>query len=118
MAPRDPTKRYVRQLTPALRHSYLSIFILLAVSACTTPVQQPSASSDDAISDCESLFAALNAIVKAAGVQDGGAVQVKGFPYLRVDRFLASSAAKISDAMLELIPIARKLVGSVCTNEF
>jgi hypothetical protein len=34
--------------------------------------------SVDAISDCESLFAALNAIVKAAGVQDGVAAPVKG----------------------------------------
>jgi hypothetical protein len=52
--------------------------------------KKTSMRSVDAISDCESLFAALNAIVKAAGVQDGVAAPVKGFPYLCVDRFLAS----------------------------
>jgi hypothetical protein len=69
---------------------YLSIFCLIALSACTAAVQKPIARSDEAISDCMSLFEGLHSIVKAAGVQDGGAAQVKGFPYLRVDRFLAT----------------------------
>lgn len=90
MTPLEPTQGCARRLIPALRHRYLSILILLALSACTTAVQKPIARSDDAISDCESLFEGLNAVVNAAGVRDGGAAQVKGFPYLRVDRFLGS----------------------------
>jgi hypothetical protein len=51
-------------------------------------------SGGDAFSACESLFEKVDAVVDAAGVSDGGAARVHGFPYLRVNRFLASYRAE------------------------
>jgi len=42
------------------------------------------------VKECVAWFAKLDQIVDAAGVRDGEARQVPGFPYLRVNRFLAS----------------------------
>ncbi|MBB3190539.1 hypothetical protein [Halomonas cerina] len=39
---------------------------------------------------CLTLLASLDAAVTEAGVADGAAARIEGFPYLRVDRFLAS----------------------------
>jgi len=41
---------------------------------------------------CARFLAALDAAVARAGVADAGAARVPGFPYLRVDRFLAGEA--------------------------
>ncbi len=40
--------------------------------------------------ECAQFFVALDDAVAAARVRDAGAVSIPGFPYLRVDRFLAS----------------------------
>ena len=42
--------------------------------------------------DCREVFARVDEAVVAAGVADGLAARVAGFPYLRADRFLASYA--------------------------
>ena len=50
---------------------------------------------------CETWFAALDAVVDAAGVRDAEATRLPGFPQLRVDRFLASfREAALSEAGL------------------
>jgi hypothetical protein len=78
---------YVRSIPLA---TGVIIFLIVASAGCTTPAWKPQAAARDELSRCEQLFEALDNAVEAAGVRDGGAAQVSGFPYLRVDRFLAS----------------------------
>ena len=69
-----------------------SVFGLFAVASagCTAmPGKSPSAAGDE-LARCEYLFETMDNAVKEAGVQDGGAMSIQGFPYLRIDRFLAS----------------------------
>ena len=47
---------------------------------------------DDALGDCARLFRANDALIDAAGTRDALAPRVAGFPYLRVDRALATLA--------------------------
>jgi len=62
----------------------------IALAGCVTTVWKPppSATSDE-LARCERVFAVLDNTVEAADVRDGGATPIKGFPYLRVNRFLA-----------------------------
>lgn len=72
----------------AFRAAYLPAAVAalaLALGACATlPPEVPEASA------CRSNYLGLDAKVAAARVRDGGAAAIAGFPYLRVDRFLAS----------------------------
>jgi len=68
----------------------LFVFLTIASAGCATTVWKPPAATGDELARCERLFEALDNAVQAAGVRDGGATPVKGFPYLRVNRFLAS----------------------------
>jgi hypothetical protein len=45
---------------------------------------------------CLQLFGRVDEAVQKAGVADGGAARIPGFPYLRVNRFLASFAAELT----------------------
>lgn len=47
--------------------------------------------------ECRANFLGLDAKTDAADVRDGGAARVEGFPYLRVDRFLASFRDEAAD---------------------
>jgi hypothetical protein len=68
----------------------LIILFSLTAAGCAATVEKLPRTSDDELSRCERLYATLDSVVTGAGVQDGGAARVKGFPYLRVNRFLAS----------------------------
>lgn len=46
------------------------------------------------VADCRTAFAEIDARVEALGVRDAEAARVSGFPYLRVNRFLASFRAE------------------------
>lgn len=76
----------------AERFGLVALLILFSLTAagCTATVEKPQRTSDEELSRCERLYATLDSAVIGAGVQDGGSARVKGFPYLRVDRFLAS----------------------------
>ena len=73
-----------------------ALFACLAVVACAgcasvAPRWAPGlrAVADELVA-CNDWFTALDAQVELAGVRDAGAAKVKGFPYLRVDRFTAA----------------------------
>ncbi len=71
----------------------LAAVALLACVGCTTvaprwPPDQGGVATE--LAACNDWFAALDAQVELAGVRDAGAARVKGFPYLRVDRFTAA----------------------------
>jgi hypothetical protein len=64
----------------------------LAVAAGCASVGEPLRSNLRSASEqaCAAWFQRLDATVDRAGVRDAGAQRIAGFPYLRVDRFLAS----------------------------
>lgn len=70
----------------------------LALTGCASldPYAQPPVAQrlqrDDAIGDCARLFRASDTAIDAAGTRDAQAARVPGFPYLRVDRLLATLA--------------------------
>ncbi|MGH8686856.1 MAG: hypothetical protein ACREVQ_04025 [Burkholderiales bacterium] len=73
----------------------------LAVAGCAT--LEPSARLESpvpALRDCAAWFRDLDARIDAAGVRDGQAARITGYPYLRASRFLASfrEAAQRDDA--------------------
>src|SRR5688572_27367865 len=80
--------------------SYLrvSVFIcgsLFFLAGCAIAPPQPP--STDPIAICHEVFRRVDRAVAEAGVADGMAARVAGFPYLRVNRFLASYAEEELD---------------------
>jgi hypothetical protein len=77
-----------------------AVFALAALGGCATSVSPPvrDVAPESLIARCERLYATLDDAVADAGVADGGATRVTGYPYLRVDRFLASFGAAPLDA--------------------
>jgi hypothetical protein len=79
----------------------VALAALAALGGCATPVSPPSreVAPDSLVARCERLYTTLDAAVTHAGVEDGGAARIAGFPYARVDRFLASyRAAPLDEA--------------------
>lgn len=74
-------------------------FVLIASTACTHHRVQnvPIEGFFEAMATCRDEFAALDARVAAAGVQDSAYYRVPGFPYFRTDRLLASYANEVTD---------------------
>jgi hypothetical protein len=78
--------------SPEARRPWL-LLVLLLVSGCAVvgePLRSNLASESDNVRRCAAWFAALDDAVDRAGVRDAGAHRIPGFPYLRLDRFLAS----------------------------
>jgi hypothetical protein len=72
---------------------------LAALGGCAglAPPASREAAPDGLVARCERLYATLDEAVGAAGVPDGGETRVAGFPYMRVDRLLASFGAEPLD---------------------
>jgi len=75
-----------------------SIMLALAAGCATAPgmFQEHLAASSESEQACAQWYQALDRAVDEAGVRDAQYTPVPGFPYLRADRFLASSAARAS----------------------
>ena len=65
-------------------------FVCVALAGCALAPSQRYATGEEA--RCSDVFQRVDRAVEEAGVGDGMAARVAGFPYLRVDRFLASYA--------------------------
>ena len=69
-------------------HRFVTLCSLLLLTACAlTP---PPVPTDAAAARCLSLYETVDAAVTASGVTPSYPIPITGFPYLRVDRFLAS----------------------------
>ncbi|MBI5590343.1 MAG: hypothetical protein HY881_07685 [Deltaproteobacteria bacterium] len=71
----------------------ISILWISAVflAGCAMPHIQSTQTSDGGTTEsCADFFASLDQQTTEAGVMDSGAFRVKGYPYLRANRFLAS----------------------------
>lgn len=79
----------------------IRVALLLAVALCAGACAQlpgPRAGTgvDEAVR-CEQLYADMDRAVARAGVSDGATARLRGYPYVRVDRLLASYAAETTD---------------------
>ncbi|TJY58271.1 hypothetical protein E4T66_16385 [Sinimarinibacterium sp. CAU 1509] len=77
-----------RQVSPASLRGVLVLSLLLLASACATVTPPRTAQT----AQCRTFFTQIDSAVAKAGVSDGGAARVPGYPYLRADRVLASFA--------------------------
>ena len=86
----------------------LVAFLAAGCAGVDQPLGTDLESPDAATRDCAQWFAALDGVVDRAGVRDGGAYRIPGFPYLRVDRFSASfGAAATTDSEAFAVSAAR-----------
>jgi hypothetical protein len=90
MALHAPARGVFKQSLALSLVAALLIALTIASAGCTTTARTLPTAPGDELSLCEQIFEALDNAIEAAGVQDGSATPVKGFPYLRVNRFLAS----------------------------
>lgn len=88
MSPVCLTATVYRRAWPAL---------LLALAACVTPGPVAPPAGDRLSQQCNAFFIALDDAIDAARVRDAEAARIPGFPYLRVDRFLASFRSEVTD---------------------
>ncbi len=75
-----------------MRNSWQLLVPLLA--GCAAPAVQPSTNAD---LNCRQYLTALDRAVDTAKVRDQGPRPIPGFPYLRVNRFLASFGDEVDD---------------------
>ncbi len=80
-------------LLNSLDKNLITALLVTGLSACAS-LPQPQAthlqSADSETQHCAELLQALDHAVTSAGVKDIGARRINGFPYLRINRFLAS----------------------------
>ena len=88
----------------ALPALLLAVGCLLAGCAAPGPRAPAAAPEDEA---CLRLFARVDAAVDAAGVRDALATRIAPFPYLRIDRLLASFREELADAAAARFWLAR-----------
>ncbi len=79
---------------------YLLLWVMLALAGCASAPSPFSRHLDDRadaqVQACAQLFQHVDAAVAKAGARDGGEARVKGYPYLRATRLLASLKDKLA----------------------
>ncbi len=65
-------------------------YIVILLAACVGAPIGPTAESSAFATPCMSFYNALDNAVMDQGVKDGGEASIRGFPYLRTNRFLSS----------------------------
>lgn len=76
----------------------LAGLLLLVVAGCAVVPRGPLP-ADTAVDDaCLALFTRVEAETRSAGVEDGGAARISEFPWLRIDRFLASLSGEATNS--------------------
>ncbi|MBV8534902.1 MAG: hypothetical protein JO128_04875, partial [Alphaproteobacteria bacterium] len=79
----------------ALAWSLAAVLALAACAAPNEPLRSDLASPAPEIQACAKWFAAVDDALDDTGVRDGEAYPIPGFPYLRVNRFLASFRTQV-----------------------
>ncbi|MFO7592454.1 MAG: hypothetical protein R6X15_00225 [Pseudomonadota bacterium] len=77
-----------------MRNRWCFLLPLIFLTGCAAPQVQTSLDADPS---CRQLFHALDQAVDRARVRDQGPLRVPGFPYLRMDRFLASFSDEVDE---------------------
>ena len=112
---RNPHARRARcdKLERVRRRSISCLAIVLSANGCATVDGHFAAHLDSPspqVSDCAHWYRALDAKVEAAGARDAQHSGVAGFPYLRVDRALASLAPRAAASAEALRAFSERLL--------
>ncbi len=81
-------------------HHMVIVVVLLFQSGCAMlpePTHSRHIGADGPLGRCADFFAALDQRIAAADAFDAGSFRVKDYPYLRVNRFLASFREEVDD---------------------
>lgn len=71
---------------------HLTLALALLIAGCAAGLRP-----DSATADCRALYAELDRKTATAGVRDAASAPVQGYPYLRVNRLLASYRTSVGD---------------------
>ncbi|HMK52660.1 MAG TPA: hypothetical protein VK551_09175 [Thermodesulfobacteriota bacterium] len=71
--------------------------LLILLSGCAPFVAKPSPLSFEKPEQCREFLNRLDEVVEKAGVKDASSVSIRGFPYLRANRFLTASKKNLKD---------------------
>lgn len=88
-----------RAVAAGSRHALAALLVLaglLAGCAAFDARDTPGATQD--ASGCAAWYDALDAVTREAGVGDGGAHRLAGYPFLRSNRFLAAWGEDVADS--------------------
>ena len=80
----------------------LVIFWLHGCAGISRPTRSVRVGTEGLLGSCADFFAAYDQKIAAAKVLDSGSFRIKGYPYLRVNRFLASFAKEVDDPVMFL----------------
>ena len=88
---------YTLHQTRRLARSFLVAVVVVVQAGCSTPPQSPWTlqASPPAAADCSLLLQRLAQRIKASGGSDPLAYPIAAYPYLRVDRLLASFSTQL-----------------------
>lgn len=78
-------------LPSVLRRLGLAAAAAMLAACAALPPEIPQ------VAECRANYLGLDQRIEAAGLRDGGAARIDGFPYLRVNRFLASFRDEAAD---------------------
>ncbi len=85
--------------------TFFAVFLLFLLpnllNGCArlqVPTRSPHFGKSGPVGECADFFASLDKQIVAADVIDPGVFRVKNYPYLRVDRFLASFRDKVDNS--------------------
>ena len=74
-----------------------ALALLALLAGCAAPASTGRLPPEDEAAACADWVARLDAVTREAGVGDGSAHRLPGYPFLRSDRFLASFADDAAD---------------------
>ena len=91
------TLLYMTKIKNLIMWPVLLIPVLLLTGCATSLHRSMRAGDSGPAGNCIDFFTSLDHRVAEAGVMDSGDFRIKGYPYLRVNRFLASFQQEIMD---------------------
>jgi len=87
----------------------LAIGLVTGCASLQSPFNAHLESSAEQVSACARWYLALESEVDAAGVRDAQDTRIQGFPYLRVNRFMAALRAQAADSTRALHQFTERL---------
>ncbi len=78
------------ELITPIMVKFILVSGIMLLTGCTTVETRPAATPDHTLANCRALFEEIDDAIDRAGARNHGSLQVRGFPYLRTTRLLAS----------------------------
>ena len=91
-------RQHLTLVTPSAVGRFTAVLALLALLAgCASPGANGLVTALPEVAGCIGWYDKLDDVTRQAGVDDGGAHRLAGYPFLRSDRFLASFGDDVAD---------------------